>query len=258
MKIKIVSDLHFEFDEKYNVAFEDLYSNNPDVIIIAGDTAPKQQITKWIRSNPKIPTIIIAGNHEFYGANWPSNTTKLQEYFKKYNNIHYLENQCITINGQTFCGSTLWTDFSTHVCGAFTAATQINDYKRITYTNQIRYRRFRTDDAINAFNKSSYFIKKEIEKDNNIVVITHFAPLLESVKYGHYSEFNDINAAYVGNMENVINTLQPKLWVHGHMHHSVDYYRGDTRIVSNPRGYFCNKTNTNENKKFDINLVIDI
>lgn len=29
----------------------------------------------------------------------------------------------------------------------------------------------------------------------------------------------------------------PTLWVHGHVHHRNDYMVGDTRVVSNARGY---------------------
>jgi Icc-related predicted phosphoesterase len=38
-------------------------------------------------------------------------------------------------------------------------------------------------------------------------------------------------------MEKVINDYQPKLWIYGHTHEPDDRMFGDTRVVSNPRGY---------------------
>ena len=50
--------------------------------------------------------------------------------------------------------------------------------------------------------------------------------------------------------------LRPHLWVHGHLHHSVDYVCGGTRVLSNPRGYWSERGN--ENPSFDVDLVVDI
>jgi hypothetical protein len=47
-----------------------------------------------------------------------------------------------------------------------------------------------------------------------------------------------------------------RLWVHGHMHDSFDYVLGETRVVSNPRGYARN--GVNENARFDPNMVVEI
>lgn len=46
----------------------------------------------------------------------------------------------------------------------------------------------------------------------------------------------------------------PDLWVHGHMHNSVDYRVGATRVVTNPRGYAGHEINPN----FNPQLVIEI
>jgi hypothetical protein len=36
----------------------------------------------------------------------------------------------------------------------------------------------------------------------------------------------------------LIDVGRPALWLHGHVHHSLDYQLFDTRVVCNPRGYF--------------------
>jgi predicted phosphodiesterase len=47
------------------------------------------------------------------------------------------------------------------------------------------------------------------------------------------------------------------LWIHGHTHSPTDHYRGECRVVSNPRGYL-QKDGSYENLHFDSKLVIEI
>jgi hypothetical protein len=50
----------------------------------------------------------------------------------------------------------------------------------------------------------------------------------DSVNNGAYA--SDLNDMILDN-ENI------KVWIHGHMHDPVDYMIGNTRVISNPRGY---------------------
>ena len=45
-----------------------------------------------------------------------------------------------------------------------------------------------------------------------------------------------------------------KLWVHGHMHNSLDYVERNTRVVCNPRGYVPFEPNPD----FNPSLVVDV
>ena len=45
-----------------------------------------------------------------------------------------------------------------------------------------------------------------------------------------------------------------KLWVHGHMHNSLDYVERGTRVVCNPRGYVPFEPNPS----FDPSLVVEV
>lgn len=58
----------------------------------------------------------------------------------------------------------------------------------------------------------------------------------------------------------LIEKYQPTLWIHGHTHEKADYMIGNTRIVSNPRGYNretlygrrgCDEDSNPEVKEFD-------
>ena len=48
----------------------------------------------------------------------------------------------------------------------------------------------------------------------------------------------------------------PRLWLHGHVHHSCDYQVGATRVVANPRGYA--PKGVVENAQFAPGLLIEV
>lgn len=47
------------------------------------------------------------------------------------------------------------------------------------------------------------------------------------------------------------------LWVHGHMHDSLDYRINGTRVVYNPRGY-CRYSSSKENNQFSTDFMVEI
>jgi Icc-related predicted phosphoesterase len=46
------------------------------------------------------------------------------------------------------------------------------------------------------------------------------------------------NAAFASDLTAIIKKWKPDYWVHGHVHHFLDYLEDETRIISNARGYF--------------------
>lgn len=46
-----------------------------------------------------------------------------------------------------------------------------------------------------------------------------------------------ISGAYASHLDELVKGSGATLWVQGHTHHAVDYSLGDTRVLSNPRGY---------------------
>lgn len=62
--------------------------------------------------------------------------------------------------------------------------------------------------------------------------------------------------AYASNLEQDIIEMKdyPVLWVLGHSHNNVDYTIGNTRVLSNQRGY--SPSHLNEN--FDEHLIVHI
>jgi Icc-related predicted phosphoesterase len=67
------------------------------------------------------------------------------------------------------------------------------------------------------------------------VVVTHHAPLRRSISDVYAREPS--SAAFASNLDDRLKGWKPQLWVHGHVHHSLDYRIAETRVLCNPRGY---------------------
>ena len=66
---------------------------------------------QWIqRQFPEQHVVYVLGNHEFYHQSIPELTERLKRETDG-KHIHLLENDAIEIEGFTFLGCTLWTDF---------------------------------------------------------------------------------------------------------------------------------------------------
>ena len=97
---------------------------------------------------------------------------------------------------------------------------------------------------------------------NSIIIVTHHAPSPRSLRGGQVTGLLD--AAYASNLEALIEDLQPAAWVHGHVHRSVDYTIGATRVVSNPMGYLTQHGRGKaavmklENPAFDASFTIQV
>lgn len=75
----------------------------------------------------------------------------------------------------------------------------------------------------------------ESAPDHKTVIVRHHAPCLRSVPAEYTNSL--VSAAYASNMDEVVINSGASLWVHGHVHASLDYRVGVTRIVCNARGY---------------------
>ena len=66
-------------------------------------------------------------------------------------------------------------------------------------------------------------------------MITHHAPTPRSIAPRFHG--SALNPAFASNLERLIARYQPALWIHGHMHNSVDVTVGETRVLANSAGY---------------------
>jgi predicted phosphodiesterase len=252
MKLHILSDVHNEF------SVLEPPETDADVVILAGDIDLGTKVVPWARQFKK-PVIYLLGNHEFYGHRYEEilEETKRQT---EGTNIHFLDNQALTLDGIRFLGTTLWTDFqlfgqAQSVLATMTAQQLVNDYKHIFIGSE--HRRLTPDDTRRMHEKAVSFLKAKLAEpfDGKTVVITHHAPSLESVAERFKQDI--LTCAFASDLTPLMG-LNVTLWVHGHVHNSSDYVCDGTRVVCNPRGYQHSRDSVSENPSFNPAFIVEV
>jgi predicted phosphodiesterase len=93
-----------------------------DVVIIAGDICQGLgRGVRWIseRGLNRKPVIYVPGNHEYYVCDFDIERAAGRAAAAELPNIHVLDRDAVVIDGITFLGATLWTDYK--LFGAQTA-----------------------------------------------------------------------------------------------------------------------------------------
>lgn len=262
MKIALASDLHLEFQ---TITLPN--TEGAKVLILSGDICVAHSlhdhpIDKPIPEDAMKPgrnqsaaykyreffdhvsqeydhVVYVAGNHEFYHGRFPDAYDWLYEEMKRYDNIHFLDKDDITIDDVTFVGGTLWTDMNK----ADPTTMQLiegmmNDF-RVIRNSTFHYRRFAPGDAVNDHRNTLKYIKQVVDSDpaKKYVVVGHHAPCALSIHETYKNEFY-MNGGYYSDLsEFILDRPQIALWTCGHVHNPHTYYMGDTLVACNPRGY---------------------
>lgn len=135
----------------------------------------------------------------------------------------------------------------------YTANSSMSDHRKITWDFG-GYTRFRPDHARKLHVSSRAFLQAELAKpfDGPTVVVTHHA--LSARSLPEHKLGDHLSAAYASDLERLIGSTQPDLWIHGHIHESRDYALGDTRVVCNLRSYVPHDPNPD----FDPQRVVEV
>ena len=239
MKIWALSDIHTELTSGWDLPGP---AERPDfdVMVMAGDLVPgMERGVKWLRDRiSDRPVIYIPGNHEAYGQDIDRTVGKAKKAATG-SNVSVLQNEVTVIGDVQFICCTLWTDyalFGDPQIAMIVAQREMNDFKRIR-KNNYEYR-LRPIDTLRRHQESRDFIVRELATPHaarSRVVISHHGPYRGAVRLGQENSL--ISAAYTSNLEDVIHAGRPDAWIYGHLHISDDRMIGDTRIVSNSKGY---------------------
>ena len=247
MKIYVLSDIHLEFEEFTPPTFDF------DIVVLAGDISVGTDGLEWaIHSFPHTPVIYVLGNHEHYESNLQNNLNFLIQKSEG-TNVHVLENKAVTINGITFLGCTLWTDFKLNDqqrSSKNLATRYISDYDAISFGKNNR--KLTTTDTQDIHDYSFRWLRSEIKrKANKRVIVTHHAPSIKSIPNHFFDE--GLKASYASHLDEFIKNSNADLWIHGHIHSSSMYEIGNTQVICNPRGY-----SKDANSYFNPRLLVDI
>lgn len=254
MKIQYVSDLHLD------VSNIEIDASNSDVLVIAGDLSSDPSFAAmWIKKyiGSEKPVIYIPGNHEYDYRDIFYHDRKIIEALSELSNVHFLNNRSIVIDNVKFIGSCLWTGFD-----GFPELGSLEDLKSIAaksvcdfYSIYNNEKPFSPDDASVLHKNSKLFLLNElsIPFDGKKVVVSHFPPSRQVVHKMYKG--NLLNPYFVADAEDLL--MKSDLWIHGHLHSSINKKINGVKLISNPRGY-SKYFNMSENKDFNPNKIIKI
>jgi len=253
MRIALISDIHL------SVGHMALPEPAADVLVIAGDVGRPGRAMEWACAS-RLPTIYVAGNHEFYGSDIAGTYEALRRHAGE-SAVHVLERSEWQYQGVRFLGCTLWSDYRLFASvesrerGLAEATRFVRDFSAIRVAAD--FDGFFTPALSQLlFAQSVAWLEDCFARPHlgPTVVVTHFAPTPQSIS----PRFRDspINASFVSDLTEKILRWRPALWLHGHTHDSFDYRVGATRVVCNARGYA--KDGRSENARFDPQLVLEV
>lgn len=263
MRIWPISDLHLRQEDALHL-INPVQIPDADVCLLGGDvTEGFQNAIHWAGNiiAQKMPVIMVHGNHDVYRSSIDRANSE-SKFLAKAFNIHFLENDEIVLNGVRFVGATLWTDYRLPIGGMYANRTVKERLKDIFHIVPRELADFgeihRSDERAEGetgFITIQELIRRHEESrayidgvlatpfDGRTVVLTHHAPLGRSIHPSFEGEIT--NAAFASDLSDLISKRKPDVWVHGHVHHFLDYIEDETRIICNARGHSGQKNPSN-------------
>jgi predicted phosphohydrolase len=248
MKLRYFSDLHLEFikPNKIEQFIKKIPPGIDEICLLAGDIGNPYQSSydifmTFISKNFK-KTFVISGNHEYYNKTKTMEETNdfMKNYFQKFNNIRFLNNNYENYDNYCFIGTTLWSKITNPIY-------EINDVYSIPNFDYIQYNRLNM--------LSIDFLKEVLQNNENCIIITHHVPSssLIDIKY-KTKEMNHYNQWFYCNMDEFveINRNKIKCWIYGHTHTPSNVIINEISFLCNPIGY------PNENKNLNFQTTITI
>ncbi|MBE4127217.1 MULTISPECIES: metallophosphoesterase [Vibrio] len=244
MKFYIVSDLHLDTHGIRRDFWHDF--DKEATLVVAGDTANGLSGIAYVKNvlcRHFKAVIMIAGNHEWY-----SNTSKSYRYISECEsstnsgslnvskssvlaklkahsdtteNLFFLNNESIYLDGYSIYGGTLWFPIHTYSSALIDAYSELmNDTKYISHQ------------MIEEQHKA--FINNFPEKVD--LAISHHLPSKEAFAFEQNAS-SDYAPYYHAGLSNEL-ISRARYWVAGHQHDAVEKViaDGSTTFISNPKG----------------------
>jgi Icc-related predicted phosphoesterase len=219
-KVKVVSDLHVEFDQDDGIKASRMVSGDHDILVVAGDLGNSKVIESALRKlcDANKEVVYVLGNHDLWSSSFPEVFDMLGALEKELGNLHWLENKRKNVAGVNFAGTTLWYGDSIDTSSRFI------DFRAIEGGCHAIFER-------NDLAKK--FLKEEVREGD--FVVTHHLPSHKCV--APRWEGSPSNCYFVCDVEEVMHNNKPAYWAFGHTHDPVHMTIGETELFCNPRGY---------------------
>jgi len=265
LRLQIASDLHLEFYDEYPGLQEFLIPSAPNLALLGDITAIgkpsaieiyKQFLSDCSKSFETV--LVLTGNHEYYQYDRKDTIEDVEiilgEIASEYDNIQYLQEKYVIIDGVRIIGCTLW-GFVPEKYYKTTDPMQnveyrMNDYRKIyvmgssgkppkeiplecIHTNTIHKRHV-------AYIREQ--LREATESQQSAVVLTHHPPSFECIRREDPAFDSSIKYACASHQKKILSRHSGfqslHTWAYGHTHFSCDNNFGnDVRVVSNQKGY---------------------
>lgn len=235
MKLRVLSDLHIEINGEPD--FPDVEC---DGVVLAGDTGTGLSGIHWaLRRFPGVPVVYVFGNHEYYGQNFFRLQRKAAEAAHG-TNLTVLENTSVEWQGWRIFGATLWTDLAVlgdpeSAVHSLSGPQGMNDYRRIRYDFGGKFPKLRPMHTAREHRRTLEALNGFLNEGGQRLIITHHAPSARSLP--EEDRLDPCAPGYASALDAIVSASGARVWIHGHIHQSVDYSIGATRVLSNPLGY---------------------
>ena len=269
MRFWQISDLHYTEEE---VRAGTLLGEIPeaDVAVVVGDISDHVEANiDWCASLilPRMPVVYVPGNHDLYMRCINGCTEHLRQYARA-RGISYLDMNTAQIGGVRFIGATFWSDLelwapedpaerAMELERRYEAFKDKSDYVRI-YADRASGQLMTPMDSRGRHLETVAFIEQEMARPfaGKTVVATHFPPHIGSLQPEYVGDPQQ--PRYISDRGDLIERLQPSLWMHGHTHHAVRYLAGETLVCCNPRGYQHESTGFRWNVVHDLRSLVGV
>lgn len=237
MKIQYASDFHLENKENTAYLGESPLQVAGDILLLAGDVFVMgkdddylQRFLDWC-SESFTRTLIVPGNHEFYGGEDIKSTLGGWE-LKLRDNVSCLNNKRVVVDGVELIFTTLWGDVPAE------AESIVNKYMPECSSARYGQLHFKACHYGEVHAACRLWLDKVLNDplSSRRVVVTHHCPVrVEDPKY----ESNGLSHAFVNPMEGYVEASGVDAWIFGHTHYNGARGTrvGGTVLCTNQLGY---------------------
>lgn len=250
LKLWILSDLHLD-TVPYPEAFEPTRPDF-DVLVAAGDVwegDAGRALKTVARLAAGRPAVFVMGNHEYWNGHLDEELADARRLAREYG-VTLLEGEATGIEGTRFVGATLWADG--RLAGLERTPEALTG-EQIDIAHEGGSHLITVGDAIEQHRAALAQLEAllALAWDGPTVVVTHHAPHPLCLAMEYRQRWMAGIAA--SDLSHLTDRGLVDLWVHGHLHQSVDLVRpGGTRIVCNPAGDLFS------NARFQDDFVVEV
>lgn len=237
MKIQYVSDLHLEFQANSHHLRQHPLLVAGDVLVMAGDIhvlgtseATRHDFFSWCADHYE-QTLIVPGNHEFYGG-LPIDECIDDWELPLRSNVRYLNNRSVRTGDVELFFSTLWSRINP--VDEALAESHMADFRRSVFEG----RQLHAGDYALLHEHCMTWLIAALQSSDapHRVVVTHHCPVqAEDPRY----QSNGLTGAFIVPLERFIASQHIDAWIFGHTHYNGarGMLVGDTCMCVNQLGY---------------------